>query len=226
MLPFKVSPHIVTVRDTYPSAADIARVAAHGGEESHLALARLWLSEGIPFAFREVPGIYEAIRAWLSIRLTVDPKEITIIGSARVGQALSPGESFGKPFSEKSDIDLSIVSLSLFERLRDEFNAWAYDYETGEVKARNAREKTFWDDNLSRVQKILQRGFIDAKLIPLFAKYPLAQSVGQSMYLLREKLRLTEGAPKVIEANLRAYRNWDSFARQLALNLFFIVGQG
>jgi hypothetical protein len=226
MLPFKVSPHIVTVRDTYPSAADIAHVAAYGGEESRLALARLWLSEGIPFAFREVPGIYEAIRAWLSIRLTVDPKEITIIGSARVGQALSPGESFGKPFSEKSDIDLSIVSLSLFERLRDEFNAWAYDYETDKVKPRNAREKTFWDDNLSRVPKILQRGFIDAKLIPLFKKYPIAQSIGQTMYLLREKLLLTEGAPKVIEASLRVYRDWDSFAKQLALNLSFIARRG
>lgn len=219
MQPFKIPASLETVREAYPSALDVARVAAHGGQEARFVLARLWLSEGIPYAFRQRPAVYEAARGWLATRLAVDPKEITVIGSARLGQSLAPGESMGKPFSPDSDLDLTVISSSLFEKLRDAFNTWAYHYETGVASPKNPRERMFWDDNLTRGPKILGRGFIDAKMIPLREGYPVSQAIGQTMFLLREKLKATVEAPQVRGASVRVYRDWNAFVVQIALSL-------
>ena len=219
MQPFKIPASLDAVREAYPSASDVARVAARGGQEARFALARLWLSEGIPYAFRQRPAVYEAVRVWLASRLGVDPKEITLIGSARLGEALAPGERFGQAFSQESDLDLAIVSFGLFEKLRDAYSTWAYDYETGTASPNNPREKGFWDDNLLRGPRILGRGFIDAKLVPLRERYPLPRAIAQTMFLLRGKLRVTAEAPQVRDASVRVYRDWNAFAIQLTINL-------
>ena len=88
MRPFSVSPHFADFREIYPTAADVARLCVMGGHQARLTLARLWLSEGIPFAFRQNPALYELIRAWIASRLGIDPKDVTLIGSARLGQSL------------------------------------------------------------------------------------------------------------------------------------------
>jgi hypothetical protein len=183
-----------------------------------MAVARLWLSEGIPFAFRANPALYEYMRTWLASRLGIDPKEITVVGSARLGQALDPGR-LGAPFSDASDLDLTTVSPSLFERLVTDFNAWAMDYETGTVHPANQRERYFWDENRRRGHQLIARGFMDSRLVPLRGRYALAQSIGQTMYVLREKLMATPGAPKVSKADIRAYKDWGAYARQMALSL-------
>ena len=183
-----------------------------------MAVARLWLSEGIPFAFRASPALYEEIRTWLASRLGVDPKEITIVGSARLGQSLDP-RTLGAPFSAASDLDLTTVSQSLFDRLVADFNAWAADYETGVVHPGNSRERRFWDDNLKRGQDLIGRGFMDSKLVPLRERYGCARLIGQTMYLLLGKLHATSGAPPVSKADIRAYRDWGAYARQMAVSL-------
>lgn len=218
MRPFNVPPHFADFRDLYPPAADVARLSTTGGYQARLALARLWLSEGIPFAFRQNPALYEQIRCWLASRLSIDPKEITIIGSARLGQSLS-SDRFGAPFSERSDLDFTTISAVLFERLTSDFNAWAFEYESRSITPNNGRERHFWDDNLTRGPDIIGRGFVDSKLIPLREPYKCAREIGQAMYLLVEKLKATPGGPKVRRADIRAYRSWDAFARQMALSL-------
>lgn len=172
MRPFNVPPHLAEFRELYPPAADVARICTTGGHQARLALARLWLSEGIPFAFRQNPALYEQIRSWLASRLSIDPKEITIIGSARLGQSLS-GERFGAPFSERSDLDFTTVSASLFERLASEFNGWAFAYESLSITPNNEREKHFWDDNLTRGPDILHRGFYGLEADPAARTLPL-----------------------------------------------------
>ena len=218
MEPFKITGPLHDMADPYPAADTVLRAAAEGGEQAKLSLARLWLSEGIPYAFQKRPGIYEAVRAWIGSRLGVDPKEVSITGSARIGQSLAP-RKLGQPFSENSDLDAFVVSAVLFERLRDDFNAWTFDYESGKVHPQNPREEDFWRDNVNRGPRLIQRGFLDAKLIPNLEHYHNTRSINQTMYLLREKLRVTPAAPKVASASLRTYRNWNSFARQVSLNL-------
>lgn len=218
MQPFNISAHFAKFNDIYPTAKDIVRLSAAGGDAARVAIARLWMSEGIPFAFRHMPALYEQIRAWLAVRLAVDPKEITLVGSARIGQSLS-ADRLGAPFSNQSDLDFTTVSSALFERLRAEFNAWAVAYETDAISPKNTRERRFWDDNLARGPNVLERGFFDSRMIPLLDPYPVARGISQSMYLLRRKLEVTIGAPQVRDADLRAYRDWNAYARQMARSL-------
>ena len=72
MEPFTVPAPLKNLRDHYPSAEIVADIARTGGEQANIALARLWLSEGIPFAFKSCPGLYETVRTWLSARLSVE----------------------------------------------------------------------------------------------------------------------------------------------------------
>jgi hypothetical protein len=218
MRPFDVSPHLAGLVEAYPSAEKLARASYAGGQQVRFFLARLWLSEGIPFAFRNKPAVYEYMRSFLASRLGVDPKDITLIGSARIGQSLSPS-TLGRPFSSESDLDLTVVSPDLFNRLVAEFNAWAYDFDSDAARPANSRERRFWNNNLERGPDIIGRGLLDSKMIPLRQPYVLARQLGQTMYLLREKLAATPDAPVVNHADIRVYRSWDAFTRQVGLSL-------
>src|SRR5258706_16481232 len=66
MRPFEVSSALEPLRETYPSADALLDAARTGNRDARHAIARLWLSEGIPFAFRTRPSVYESLRAWLS----------------------------------------------------------------------------------------------------------------------------------------------------------------
>ncbi len=154
MKPFKIPLALESIIDTYPAAEDIVKAINVGNKDTCYALARLWLSEGIPFCFKSQPAIYEGLRFWLSRQLEIQAKEITIIGSGRQGYCLSPDENLGRAFGEHSDMDLSVVSQSLFERLKITFNKWHADYTRGDVLPRNEKEKEYWEDNAKRVQII------------------------------------------------------------------------
>lgn len=60
--------------------------------------------------------IYHEIKMEVSETLDVPVKNVAIVGSAKTGYSLTPGRNYS-PFSEKSDIDLVIVSDNLFRDL-------------------------------------------------------------------------------------------------------------
>lgn len=203
---------------SYPDAKIIQNVAREGGETARLAIARLWLSEGIPYAFKECPWLYESLRSWIAMRLNVDAKEISITGSARLGQSLSPRQ-IGKVFNRESDLDIFIVSSELFEKLRNDFSQWSFDFESGVINPSNDRERGFWEDNYSRGAKVLSKGFIDSKLIPNYDKYETVKNISQSMWLVKEKLTITPNAPTISHASVRCYKSWNDYVRQASLSL-------
>jgi hypothetical protein len=218
MEPFKVSSQLRDITCTYPDAQLISDVGKQGGEAARHAIARQWLSEGIPYAFKGCPGVYESVRVWVATRLDVDPKEVNLTGSARLGQSLAP-KKMGKPFTEGSDLDIFIVSGGFFDRLKTDFNEWSYDYESNNIRASNKREDGFWKDNLHRCPKNISRGFIDSNVIPNYEKYSHARNAAQTMYLLKEKLTVTISAPKVCHASVRCYKSWGSYVQQVSLGL-------
>ncbi|MBJ7223893.1 MULTISPECIES: hypothetical protein [unclassified Brenneria] len=218
MEPFKVSPHLSTLLDCYPDVKLIVEAAKNGGEPSKAAIARLWLSEGIPFAFKNTPALYEVLRVWLGNRLDVDPKEIHLCGSARIGQSLAP-KKLGTNFGSHSDLDLFVVSEELFDRVRTDFNNWSYEFEGGLVQPTNEREGKFWVENNNRGQRNLQRGFLDSNIVPNRDAYPTIKNIAQSMWLLKGKLDVTKDAPSIKSASVRCYKNWGSYVRQVVLSL-------
>ncbi len=223
MQPFKPNAVLTKLRTAYPQAQELIEVLIDCREEDRLAISRLWMSEGIPYAFRELPCLYEEVRVWLSNRLGIDPKEITIIGSGRIGESLSPGESMGRPFGPHSDLDLVAISNLLFEKMKQLFFEWAENYEDGQIEPKNKREARFWIENLSVCDDTIQRGFIDANKIPNRDSYPLAKRIAQSLYLLPGKLKITEGGFETRRASIRVYRDWSSFMRQISLNLKIVA---
>lgn len=219
MRPFDVSAVLDPLTEVYPAANVLLEAAKAGDRDVCYALSRLWLSEGIPFAFKTRPGIYEALRIWLARRLDVYAKEITLVGSGRQGFCLSPGANLCRPFAEHSDLDLTVVSESLFQRIQAAFVRWEGDYAAGRVTAQCERQRAFWEANRKSVPCGLARGFIDPHKIPTLDRYPEAQMIGQVMYEAHEKLKATRDAPAVRKLSIRVYRDWDSFVRQMAINL-------
>ena len=133
---FRIDPPLAGLRDAYPESEEVLETVGSGrGERS--VVARLWIAEGIPFAFRDCPALYEKAREWLAIGLEVDPKEVSIRGSGRLGYSLAP-RNWGRPYrSRDSDLDLFAVSERLFDGLRRDFERWSQDFENGAVAPRS-----------------------------------------------------------------------------------------
>ena len=218
MEPFKAPDSLKKLKGNYPNAQRLREAAKTGGGISRTAIARLWLSEGIPFAFRHCPGMYDVIRAWLGHRLSVDPKEISVSGSARIGQSLAPSK-IGKPFGSHSDLDLFIVSSRLFGKMKDDFYAWSHDFRKGDILPKDDREREFWLDNQRYGKRNIQRGFLDSKKVPSRKKYATIQNIHQTMWILKEKLRITDETPNVKKVSLRCYSSWSNHLRQVSLSL-------
>lgn len=70
---------------------------------------------GVPFVYRNSPGFADLLFTHLSDRLGVERANMTVVGSGKVGISLSP-DTFGNPFHADSDIDVVIVSESLFDK--------------------------------------------------------------------------------------------------------------
>lgn len=209
--------------ERYPSPKDFARglrVAPPGVREGIL---RGIVTEGIPFAFRDRPTLYEELRDFLARRLDVPPKNITLVGSARLGYSLSP-LAYGKPFDTTSDLDFSVISEILFLRVADAFHQWETDVATGRETLTDAREKRFWRENLARIPSSLRRGFIDPYKVS--NTYKVVQDVQQSLWLVRERLVRTPPLVAIKRVSMRVYRSWDAFVRQQELNLTLLVRRG
>jgi len=216
MEPFKVHSEIASITSNYPDAKSLIQAAKDGGNPSKIAIASLWLSEGIPYAFKNNPALYEAVRSWLCTRLSVNAKDIHLTGSARLGQSMAPTK-LGRAFGKHSDLDIFIVSSSLFEQLSQEFNDWSYRFEMG-IEVPSPAEQKFWPENLERGPKNLRRGFIDPSIIPNRVSFPITKNISQSMYLLKLKLDQTANSPSITEASVRCYKNWESYIQQSLLN--------
>ncbi len=218
MKPFKIIEPMADLQNPFPGALTLLHVAHIGGKEARIALAQLWITEGIPFAFADCPVLYDSVRSWLGARLNVHAKEISITGSGRIGESLDP-RKIGKPFDDNSDLDLFVVSGKLFNLFRDEFNRWAEDYERGSVWPRNEREVGYWKEHRVRGPKVIRRGFIDAKMIPSWNRYEMSQKTANYMWQLVEKLKFTNKGPKPSRASVRLYADWDSLVKSISYNL-------
>jgi hypothetical protein len=112
----------------------------------------------------------------------------------------------------------------LFGSVRAAFARWDEDYASGAVSPRHARERELWDANRESVPSAVARGFIDPHKIPTWDRYPEAQMIAQTMYTAHEKLKVTRDAPAVRKLSVRVYCDWDSFIRQMAINLESVAG--
>lgn len=218
MKPFEFSPSLAKITDRYPCAKQVRKVACEGEDSDRVAIARQWISEGIPFAFQKCPAVYESLRAWLSEELDVEAKKISLTGSARLGSSLSP-KKLGEPFGPKSDLDLFVVSKKLFQLMCDDFCRWSSDYQNGRISPENNKEKGYWKNNNHRGPGLIKRGFMDSWMVPTRGGYETFKKINQVMDCLIEKLKNTKHAPCPPKASLRCYKSWESYECQILINL-------
>lgn len=218
MRPFLVTEPCRSIVGSYPPQEVLANAAPRMRYQEVLGFLRLWISEGIPFCFRETPMLYETLREWLAGQIGADPNTVTMIGSGRIGYSLSPAPQYGKPFSSQSDLDLSVIAEHIFDRLSADFYRWRADTQEGKAKPQNATERLYWDAIQKELPGNIAMGFLDSHKIPLRREYATAQRIGQALWLLNAKLRITAGAPKTRKVSLRVYSNWPSFLKRLSLN--------
>lgn len=209
----------------WPYADPVSLVAAiRAGREVREAIARQWISEGVPFAFDHCPMLYEYIRCWLSRELDVPAKSIALTGSGSLGTSLVPAK-FGQAFNSQSDLDWFIVSKSLFKKLRHDFNQWSDDYNSERVLPRSDRECAYWSENFSHVPRNIRNGFLSADRIPNRQQYSTARKVNNLMSVLKKKCERNPAAPDFRKASIRCYKDWKSAINQLSLNLKVVANQ-
>lgn len=225
MNPFEISELFTNFNKPYPDSNHFVHVTKNASSREKLEIVRLWLSEGIPYAFKSYPILYETIRGWLASKIDVHPKQITLIGSARIGYSLSPPPKLGKPLNSESDLDFSVISRELFVKCMNAFRLWTKDFSEGIVSPKNPKERSYWESNLEGVPKNINRGFIDPYKIPLRDRYHIAQKVEQAVYMLKEKLKKTTNKPITTKSSIRVYKDWQAFIRQLGINLNYALNR-
>ena len=219
MTPFEVPHSLETFADTCPSVSDVLAIANKGGSNACAALARTWLSEGIPVVFRDCPAVYDSMRVWLADRLSIHAKQIGLTGSARLGSSFVPKKA-GKPFGPSSDLDLYVISETLFAAYRADFFTWRDDFRSGRVTANNAIEQGYWKSNAKETPDNIKRRFIDVgRRIPARRQYKTAQQTLNAMFQLIGKLKATPRSPSPVKASVRCYADWESFVEQVSLSL-------
>lgn len=204
------------LNSVYPTSHQLKENLKTFNDQQKRGFIRLWISEGIPHFFQDKPLVYEEIRDYIAQRLHIHQKEITLIGSARIGISLSSPPKFGLSFSEDSDFDFSVVSSKIFTECTSAFVKWQSDYLAKAISSNNETEAKHWAGNNESVPKNIRNGFIDPYKIPNRGGYQIAQKISQLCFELQNRFNIRK-------PSIRIYNSWDSFVEQCIRNLNYCI---
>jgi hypothetical protein len=182
--------------------------------------AQLWLTEGIPFSFREYPMVFAYGREHLGKRLGVESKNISMTGSARLGFSMKPSK-FGEPYVDgSSDLDLFIVSQIWFDDLVRDFRLFVSRYRSGLELPGNAHEDKYFAQNADEAPANIAKGFIDKKRIPNRDRYKNAVAIAQGAYRFYTIVNAELPRDRAIgRVSVRVYSTWDRAMSQIGGSL-------
>ena len=215
MKAFEISAAGKRLVEQFPESDLLREVLPKLGEDEQLLFLRLWVAEGIPYAFRKCPLVYERLRSWMAYRLEVETRNITIIGSGRLGCSLAKGSAFGKEYSDQADLDFAIISERLFSNIVADFTLWKTKMERNEETFAN----NYGPENLARLPANIARGFIDPYKIDHHRYLEHVALVTNTQSYGRQRLQSTECGPTASKLSIRVYADFDAFFRQMRVNL-------
>lgn len=217
IFPFTLSSSSQTLKGLYPTSQEIKDAFSNASEAERYGIIRLWITEGIPYAFKDEPLIYEEIREFISKGVNVHSKEVTIVGSGRIGYSLKK-KVWGKTFTNSSDLDFTIISNELYSKLVFDFKKWVGDIESKKLKPKTENELKGWLGSIEVVDRNIPQGFIYTKNLLPYSDYYTVRKCFGTMNKLQERLSQTKNAPKISDASIRVYSDWKSCIRQLQIN--------
>nr|WP_320131704.1 hypothetical protein [uncultured Holophaga sp.] len=216
--PFKNISPFALLTEAQPDSDLFKRSLRASNDHMIQLLANLWISEGFPVAFQQAPYRYDQIRIWVAESLGVSSKEITVVGSARLGFSLSPVK-YGKAFNSSSDLDLAISNKMLFNKLKQEFTSFCDDIQNKNIIPRNRSETIIWPENALFISRNLPKNFIDIDKIPNTSRYPLSRQIKSEMAKLQILIQKQTDCPNVKKVSIRVYLDFKSFQSRLNTNL-------
>ncbi|MDU8502446.1 hypothetical protein RYB01_25125 [Pseudomonas syringae] len=210
---------------SHPEPDLLKRALLSGGQPERLGLANLWLSEGIPHVFMSSPAVYQQLRSELSRKLHVGVKDISVVGSSRVGYSLAD-HKFGRKFGDGSDLDLCVVNSSLFETVKSDTENFIAHVKSGFTTSENAKTRKNWNDSCECLPDNILKGFIDVKKVPAIqGKYDQICLIKNNIYLVSLRLQSTQNIPSFKSISIRCYRDWQSMVDQVARSLYRLTKQ-
>ncbi len=210
------------LKTAYPDPADW-KTKGQIRKRDVFRFARLWMTEGIPYAFVDKPAVYELAREAFADRLHVHPKEVSISGSGRLGFSLA-STKFGKPYvSARSDFDLFLVSAAWFSKLKSDAELFVARFSSGLAAPRNEPERTFWEDNVVRIPDHISRGFVNQAYVPSFDRYPNAQACYAACISFQRIVSAELSAELVRRVSVRVYRDWEAVESQIGGSLVYAL---
>jgi len=215
--PFNISSHGKKFLKLYPDPSELKNTFIQTNKGERLGIIRLWITEGIPFAFKDYPLLYEDARAFIASGVKVETKEVSLVGSARIGYSLSK-HKWGRPFSINSDFDFTIVSNKLYASIVGDFQKWVKDLETGQYLPKDEKSMDIWLSNIRYLDEQIPKGFIQTKMIPYHINYPAVKHCYDTIYLFKKRWGITETAPRISDASIRVYSSWKSCVNQIYIN--------
>jgi len=200
-------------KSVFPTDADISR------------FIKLWIFEGIPYAFEARPILYELLREFLAKNLATESRNISITGSGRLGFSVAP-KKYLRDFQDgESDIDIFAISESYFMNLEASAQKWCEDYKQGRVQPPNSIYEGYWDNNLREIPGCLRRGFIDPNRVPPWPEYEPFGNCLNLAQSIRNRLAEVPNAPKFKKSSIRIYKDWDSAYRQIKMTFVDIFSK-
>ncbi|MBZ9663867.1 hypothetical protein H3221_003775 [Pseudomonas sp. LMG 31766] len=206
---------------SYLTPYDFIELAEKLNSDELKSLVRSRFLENIPFSFKHKPLIYETMRAWVAREIKINPSEIVVIGSAKLGFSPTAHPNFGKKFGDDSDLDLTAISEKLFNELNNDLETWINDIKSARITPRNTTENNHWQSSQITLPKNAREGFLDPYKIP--NRYTTAQLINQKMWALNERLKASDPDLNFKKCSMRVYKNWDAFTKQLMTNLNYAL---
>lgn len=126
------------------NAKELSDLAKKGQVEEILAQ----LFSGEPFAFNEKPAEYSKFREQIAAALKCESANVIVVGSGRFGFSLAP-HKFGRPFHDRSDIDVIIVDPNFFdvawmELIRYDAKSLTFDSDVQQSLREHRTNNVFW----------------------------------------------------------------------------------
>jgi hypothetical protein len=202
----------------YPTKEELKEFLVNSKDLDIECFIQQWLSEGPPHAFKGDPFLFENFRIKLAKQLMINAKEITMIGSARLGYSLKP-KYYGREFSSTSDLDLAIISDKLFNNCSKDNSTWMREYDSNKIKPKNTVESNFWKDNYIINSYNLKNGFIDINKIPSYRNYTTIFLIRNSIFYFTSFLCNNNDGIIFSKITIRVYKDWHYFIKQNNLNL-------
>jgi hypothetical protein len=210
----KISDAAKSINDYYTDPVTFSEKYWEVQESEKKSYLRFFTISNSPWAFKGIPILFEQLIQYLADKLQINPIEIKLIGSAKIGFSTKMPPQYGEIFNAKSDLDFSIVNENLFNIMQEEFNSWSKQFKLKQIMPHNRNEEFFWLDNLEVVPRQIKRGFIDSHKIPNRHEFKMTQNINNSLALIVVNLKETHSI-EVKKASIFIFRDWTSFDHRL-----------